>query len=1148
MSHAAVIERIEHGPGFVLVSGWLATARDEPWPEHARLRIGEWDTPLSRWFPRADLPQDDASLRFLTFREDLPWPEEGPVGLPVALYLDDPATPLAVAAPAAWSSFVPSGHLEVVSQAALSGWIFDPAIWHEGAEAILWLDGAPVAPLPLSVARPDILSGAALRGQALGFWIGPDELGRVFDSVGTVFDGAERRWSIVTSGVEIHAVSRSLPPISRGRLEGMRDGLVRGWAALEGHPDAAVTVMLSLGGIPIAAPRAGRRRDDLLSAGITSGFGGFAVPLRLDPTGTGAPVLEARVAGEGRPLLGSPMTLRGLVAPAAVGDRPWRGLARGRPRVSIIVPVYNAPEDLARCLASVVAGTHGAARLIVLDDASTDPRVADVLAPYRGCPGIEVHTNAFNLGFTATCNRGIELAGRDDVVLLNSDAVVPARWLEGLVAAAYSAPDIATATPLSDNAGPFSAPETGIANTLPPGLGVDDLSRLVAQASLATYPEVPTGHGFCLYLRRDAMNVIGQLDAAAFPRGYGEENDFCMRALRAGLRNLVDDRTYVCHRRSASFGAARAELLAEGRAVVDARYPEYRQLVRAFVTDEAMQGVRWRVRKAFTAARPPRPRVLFVISTETGGTPQTNLDLMRALEDRYEPWLLRSDGQALTLRRLLDGRLEEVSTHALSQPLAMAVHRSAEYDAFLAALLLRHAIELVHVRHLAWHGLDLSLIARALGIPVVLSLHDFYVACPTVKLLDGAFLYCGGRCAEGQGECRADLWPEEQSPPLRDRFLHRWREMMAPAMAACDAFVTTSPTARSILQDAYPDLREADFRIIAHGRSFAQFVPPGDGARGPGPLRVLVPGNISAAKGAALIRAMAERDGGRRVEFHVLGEPGPLVSMPGIVLHGTYERDSFVDLAAAIAPDLGAVLSIWPETYCHTLTELWAAGLPVFGLDLGAVGERIRAHGGGWLSASRDPDEVLAALSALDPAGEEMARRRTEVLAWQRGEGTARDAHAMAFDYDLLYREVGHRRRAFQADFEPPQAWLLADARHDPTGPVPAAMRNRPGGPVVFRPAILGSLPAMLSAGGVAGIALLCDTPDDDVVREVAALGTRHGVALALCPADGASRAAAGPAGPWLVLDAMEAAAAAQAQLAALRPPAAGVLCSARAG
>jgi len=323
---------------------------------------------------------------------------------------------------------------------------------------------------------------------------------------------------------------------------------------------------------------------------------------------------------------------------------------------------------------------------------------------------------------------------------------------------------------------------------------------------------------------------------------------------------------------------------------------------------------------------------------------------------------------------------------------------------------------LVHVRHIAWHGLGLFEVCRALGIPVVFSFHDFYAACPTVKLLDAEGNFCGGHCTTGAEDCVPELWAAPTMPPLRDRFVHRWRAMLEEALHLCDAFVTTSPFARDLMVETFPMLASRDLRVIPHGRDFARFhalaAEPGIGEC----LRVLVPGHILAGKGGHLIAAMAALDAGQDVEFHVLGAVDAALRnpMPGVVLHGPYQRDAFATHVAEIRPHLAAILSTWPETYCHTLTECWAAGVPVIGTALGAVGERIGAAGGGWLVGRDTPAaEILALLHHLKRDANEVRKQREQVAEWQRGAGRHYGCAAMAASYDQIYRDVARRRRSF---------------------------------------------------------------------------------------------------------------------------------------
>jgi GT2 family glycosyltransferase len=209
----------------------------------------------------------------------------------------------------------------------------------------------------------------------------------------------------------------------------------------------------------------------------------------------------------------------------------------------VIVPIHDGYAALEPCLASLAGALPPGARVQLVDDASTDPRVATALERFATSARLEatVHHQPVNLGFVATVNAAMARA-TGDVVLLNSDTIVTAGWLQRLAACAASDPRIATATPFSNNAEICSFPEFCRANPVP--ADPDAVARACAASGPAEYPELPTAVGFCMLIRRAALDVVGDFDAATFGRGYGEENDFCLRgrarlaprALRRRLR------------------------------------------------------------------------------------------------------------------------------------------------------------------------------------------------------------------------------------------------------------------------------------------------------------------------------------------------------------------------------------------------------------------------------------------------------------------------------------------------------------------------------------------------------------------------------------------------------------------------------------
>lgn len=308
--------------------------------------------------------------------------------------------------------------------------------------------------------------------------------------------------------------------------------------------------------------------------------------------------------------------------------------------VAIIIPIFNALDDLKLCISRLLQYTPSSVEVILINDASTDKKINEFLETLSNIPQLRIFHNEKNLGFTETVNRGINLAGKNDVVLLNSDARVTPRWLEGIRNALSYDANIGTVTPMSDRAGAFSAPQIGNSNSLPLGIKEEDYAVAFRRHARGHYPAVPTGNGFCMYIRRACLDEVGGFDTEAFPRGYGEENDFCMRAGRFGWRHIIDDRTYVFHDRNKSFGSEKNDLIVAGRAIIDQRYPEYTKAIRVFRESPLISEARERATNALhelQMGKTLKPRILYVISTLTGGTPQTNRDLMQALSDDIEP-------------------------------------------------------------------------------------------------------------------------------------------------------------------------------------------------------------------------------------------------------------------------------------------------------------------------------------------------------------------------------------------------------------------------------------------------------------------------------------------------------------------------------
>ena len=219
-------------------------------------------------------------------------------------------------------------------------------------------------------------------------------------------------------------------------------------------------------------------------------------------------------------------------------------------KISVVIPVYNAVEDVKKCLQSVKENFDFAdGEVIVVDDCS-QPETADYLkAEAAANPDkFTLFRNAENSGFPKTCNNGIAKAKGEIVVLLNSDTMIPARFCEKIAACFDSDPLIAVASPIAAYSGSYFIP-------LRDGETVASMNEKIEKLHKPAYPAIPTAEGFCLCLRKSALDKFGTLDEI-YGKGFNEERDLSFRMASKGLRCVLIDNLYVFHKRHASFGSA----------------------------------------------------------------------------------------------------------------------------------------------------------------------------------------------------------------------------------------------------------------------------------------------------------------------------------------------------------------------------------------------------------------------------------------------------------------------------------------------------------------------------------------------------------------------------------------------------------------
>jgi GT2 family glycosyltransferase/glycosyltransferase involved in cell wall biosynthesis len=631
--------------------------------------------------------------------------------------------------------------------------------------------------------------------------------------------------------------------------------------------------------------------------------------------------------------------------------------------IDVVVPVYNAPADVRACIESVLAATRSGYRLILIDDGSSDPEVAAFFAELerRELPHVTLLRNDRNMGFTATANRAMTLS-RQDVVLLNSDTEVSDGWLDALARCAASDPRIGTITPFSNNAEICSFPAFCENNPMPSPDDREHTASALARAAVPTYPDLPTGVGFCLYIKRALIDAIGTFDPA-FGAGYGEENDFCMRAARAGFRNVLCDDAFVAHSGGRSFAGRKSELSPVNTGVLTQRHPQYTAIVREYIVADPLRPLREFASTMLAIAADPTHGVLHLIHDHGGGTEMHVRALIASSEGRWRHYLAIAVGDAW--------QVEEHCRDGTIVVYEIARETDETWRDFLHGICATFGIGVVHAHNISRCRAGLLAALSELELPLGYTVHDLNFACPTITLLGPDRMYCGGitdvatcgRCLAGQSDFAGiDIatWRAQHGAIVRRAaFLiapSKWAAaMLARYFPGCEAAVVPHGTART--------------NVRSQGARSALLLPRDD-------LPVVaVLGAIGPDKGARRIERLVSlaRERGARVRFVLIGyldvQHVPWQSDDArFTVHGRYESQDLPDLLAHYRVSLVVYPSAGPETFSYTLSEAWSCGLPVLVPPIGALAERVSESGAGFVMTTeewRDDARMLERIESL---------------------------------------------------------------------------------------------------------------------------------------------------------------------------------------
>lgn len=625
-------------------------------------------------------------------------------------------------------------------------------------------------------------------------------------------------------------------------------------------------------------------------------------------------------------------------------------------KVDIIVPVYNAFEFLDPLFKSIFKNTRSAYNLIVINDASTDPRILPYLEKLSKKEHITLLSNKNNLGFPGTVNRALKMA-KNDVVILNTDVELPSYWLERLMYPIYNFKNIASVTPTASSSPLTGFPEKG-SNKLFDNKRVeliDDVFKL-QNLDKKSYIESPIGNGFCMAINKKALGKVGFFNEKIFKKGYGEENDWCLRALSLGYKNLIASNLFCFHNRMSSFSSKeREELINKHSKYIRKKYPHFKESIRKFHKNTSYESVRTFL-FLLLCNKFSKKTVLYFNHTLGGGSSFAEKDYCK--EHKKNNLIIKIEPSPLGYNIYLYYKayfksfsienLEDINHLSnLIKIDEIIINQLVNYYDFRSTL---DAIKDIK------HKFNASLIMK---------IRDFYPICSTTVLINNKGNFCYAE--KNIDTCNNCIKNNKFARPVKDNAhldLSIWRNTWISFFNEVDEFHVFSKFTKDTFLKVYKDyVPRNKIKVLDIKLDYLRKVkiPHNPGKK----INIGILGNIGEHKGANILyeidKLISSEKKYKNIRLTIFGKNHGILKKNNYM--GEYEREDLPYLMEKHEINLIFIPSIWGETFCRTAEEAMLMDIPLAVFNLGAPAERVKKYKKGLIISKMDArtslDEIL---------------------------------------------------------------------------------------------------------------------------------------------------------------------------------------------
>lgn len=602
----------------------------------------------------------------------------------------------------------------------------------------------------------------------------------------------------------------------------------------------------------------------------------------------------------------------------------------------IIIPIHHPYETIKSCLDSIFKYTNTQnVNIYLLVNHNDADSIFKIKEQYSQEKIITILSN-LEYGKIKTINQGLQQS-QNDVILLEDHTIVTDRWLEKLQNCAYCDKNIATVTPLSNDGRFSSVPVPFERNELFKNMTIDEMAKKISDFSQHGFQEIPVFDDFCVYIKREVLEEVG-----IFNEAYQElrtaEIAFALRSLNSGYRHVLCDDTYIYQMVKKDFSDDFEKWDNTELEILEKNAPKYKEQLDFWY--ESMPTINICNHLILhEEGKKNRPNILCLlhdwvdIKNNLGGTTLHVYDLIMSMRNLYNFHVLAPENGVYKLYSYFENN-EMVSIFPQSIAFHPIPFYNRQYKEMLEDIIDSYGISLIHIQHMKGHYFDIVDVVKERQLYAVLSIHDYYSACPVANKMYQNLEKCEETTPDKCTTCLNCVLKQGVD-------VGKWRKNWEMLFQTVNKIIVPSNSAYQEIHKTFPNI---EMSIIEHGINIQQ-----EQAK---PLiqkkmyNVAFIGAIGIHKGSAILEHLMNYKKLGNIKIHLFGMiVGPHTkNTKYFTNHGTYKRDELKQKLKENQIDLICLLSTCLETYSYTLTEAVACGIPVLAFNMGALGERIENH------------------------------------------------------------------------------------------------------------------------------------------------------------------------------------------------------------